>query len=144
MRPAGDNGFLVRLADLLLGAKKVKDTAVNSPSRELRYTEVVNREIQSGNLRQPIWQAALAEAGGDEARAKTAYQTARVAQMLEDEERFETKHISRESIRVKSEEKAIAKEWGYGWWIAIGLEILVFLALAIRYYLEVYLETGTL
>jgi len=50
-----------------------------------RYAQIAMREIQTGALREPIWNQALADADGETTAAERAYIEMRVGQMLLDE-----------------------------------------------------------
>jgi hypothetical protein len=56
---------------------------MTATSRQERYTEVAQREIESCMVREPQWSEALREAGGDFTAAEKAYAAARVDQILD-------------------------------------------------------------
>ncbi len=53
-----------------------------------RYSHAATREIQSGNLRKPIWLQALADTDGDKVAAEARYLQLRVQQIAADETRW--------------------------------------------------------
>ncbi|MEK7676576.1 MAG: hypothetical protein AAB676_12160 [Verrucomicrobiota bacterium] len=53
-----------------------------------RYSHAATHEIQSGNLRKPIWLQALADTDGDKVAAEARYLQLRVQQIAEDEARW--------------------------------------------------------
>ena len=58
---------------------------MTATSRQERYTEAAQREVESCLVREPQWSRALREADGDFTAAEKAYAATRAAEILEGE-----------------------------------------------------------
>jgi hypothetical protein len=110
-------------------------------TREERYTQAVTREMESDNLRRPVWDQALATANGDETAARNYYLKLRVVQMVEQEVEFETKFLARKNAQRKADEQQVIRQWEHSG-LAIGVVLLLIIALLLRYGLELFIQRG--